>query len=142
MKNAKNVRKGLIINGVIVINKKLYHVCNSKYLHAEAYIVKLIKTTIKKHGIDRTLKMIHKQQIILYRQRDDKTIGSAKCCHYCCHMLRRELPSQILKKLTIIWSDNDGKFYQIIANKIWNNHLTLKERISRSKKLTKKSKCG
>lgn len=133
MKNAKNARKGLIIYGVIIIGNTLHHVCNSKYLHAEGYIVKLIKSTIKKYGIDRTIKMIRKQRFVLYRQRHDKTIGSSKSCHYCCQMMRRELPKQVLKKLTIVWSDNDGSFYKTPAHKMWNNYVSTKERIMKMK---------
>lgn len=73
--------------------------------------------------------MIHKQCFFLYRQKNDNTIGSSKSCKHCCHMMRRELPTKILKNLTIIWSDHDGKFYQTPAHKMWNNHISKKERI-------------
>ena len=120
--------------GVIIIGNTLHHVCNSKYNHAEVFIVKLIKRTIKRYGIDRTIKMIHKQCFFWYRQRSDKTIGSSKSCLHCCHMIRRELPRQVLRRLTVVWSDSDGCFYQTPAHKMWNDFISTKERIMKMKK--------
>lgn len=134
MENSINCRKGLIVYGVIIIDNTLYHVCNSKYKHAEAFIVEIIQKTIKKYGISRTIRMIHKQCFFLYRMRCDKTIGSSKSCIHCCHMMRKSLPKQILKKLTIIWSDKDGEFYQTPAHKMWNNYISTKERLMKIKK--------
>lgn len=119
--------------GIIVISKKIHLVCNSKYEHAEAQIVKLIKKAIKKYGIDRTLKQIKKKQIILYRQRNDNTFGSAKCCYHCCKLFHKELPMQILRGLNIIYTEADGRFYQCRADKIKNDYRSTRERISKKR---------